>query len=108
VSKFTPGPWAAFNNGLFVAITAGDRQVARVSSTTQDADARLIAAAPEGLQAAEQAYLFILKHVPAVSIARIQNQHVLVSLCSYIAQATGREQQDVQEDFETRAYEGKS
>ncbi|MDF1551898.1 MAG: hypothetical protein P1P84_02495 [Deferrisomatales bacterium] len=60
--KHTPGPWRIQHTPLSVA--AGTHQIAQVFSgrpisTEDDANARLIAAAPELLEAAERALALI-------------------------------------------------
>lgn len=67
------------------------------------ANARLIAAAPELLVAAEAAYLLALQISP-VSMLRIKNQATLAALRNVIASATGRDDEAVQNDFSGRAF----
>lgn len=63
--------------------------------------ALLVAAAPEGLRAAEDAY-FLLCLVPYATIFRVASDYTRARLRNYIAAATGRTEEDVQNDFEAR------
>jgi hypothetical protein len=64
-------------------------------------DAQLLTAAWEGLAAAECAYLAFLE--PPYDARRARNQRALCLLRDFIAKATGRSSEDVQNDFESRA-----
>lgn len=69
------------------------------------ANARLIAAAPTGLAVAESTYLALLK-MSHDSLWRTFNQKVYCDLRDFIADATGRDGEEVQNEFEQRAMEG--
>lgn len=70
--------------------------------------AHLIAAAPDGLELAERMYSWFLAIEPGMPhyIVRIQSQGEMAALRDFIAKATGRTPQDVQDEFETRAARG--
>jgi len=117
MSKHTPGPWKYVphdgrQNQRIVALEeiVGPRQIklatVLITAWKQDhssavPNARLIAAAPDGLEAAEAAYLALLGRQ---DIWRVHNQRVYCMLRDFIANATGREAEDVQDDFEQRAF----
>jgi hypothetical protein len=72
---------------------------------TTRADARLIAAAPDGLAIAERMYLWLLGFMPGSPhyLLRVISQSELCALRDFIAKATGREPREVQEEFEALA-----
>jgi predicted ATP-grasp superfamily ATP-dependent carboligase len=55
MSKHTPGPWS-YDSLDRVVIRAGIEDIAHMDKTASDADARLIAAAPEMLEELEYRY----------------------------------------------------
>lgn len=67
-----------------------------------EADARLIAAAPSLLEAASNAYARLLSLGDYAGRCTMKGQTELASLVEAIAKATGRENQEVQEEFEER------
>lgn len=84
-------------------ILDGFREILERSAGELDhPDALLIQAAPEGFETAEATYLALLQ-MPATSRWRIQNQAVLARLRDYIAEATGRGPEEVQDEYEERA-----
>lgn len=120
-TQFTPGPWDrglyddtggydCMTGGIKVGpakldgITYGQEHCAPISPeqlATMEADALLIAAAPDGYNAAELAYLVMLQ-MPHDAL-RIKSQVVLCALRDFLAAATGRESEDVQDEYEARA-----
>lgn len=76
-------------------------EVVPISAGEAEANARLWAASPEGLEAAEIAYLALCKH-PHDSW-RCHNQLALIVLRDYIANATGRTAEEVQNKFSEKA-----
>ena len=66
-----------------------------------EANAHLIAAAPDGLQVAQDTYLWLLCNLPMD--LRIHSQQALCSLRDYIAKAINKTVQEVQENFEVQA-----
>lgn len=125
MSGHTPGPWEAAisthneplpfwrnrvtvmatsvgvgpGRGRFVALL-GDADDEK-EREANEADARLIAAAPTGLAAAERVYLALLRLPLDTWWLRLQRE--LCALRDFIAEATGRSPQDVQESFERLA-----
>lgn len=59
-------------------------------------------ATPAEIQCLEQAYMALLR-LPHSSV-RLRSQHLLCKLRDAICDATGRKDQDVQEDYEARVY----
>ncbi len=112
MSKHTPGPWTVFYKHKYdewhVSVpTGGDTSMKLalfpfgIRTQNPGADARLIAAAPDGLAAAETAYRAILGIES--QIWRARNQRAYCALRDFIALATGREARVVQEEFEEAA-----
>lgn len=112
MSKHTPGPWIWEKDfrGLYGA--GKDADVLHWEpydgmwlgyNDCQQANARLIAAAPEGLDAAMLAYE-ILADIRNQWKGREtpEGQIALVCLRDFIAKATGRDAQEVQDDFTNR------
>lgn len=111
----TPGPWNRFGHweprkgsletapSLSVGSVHHTEPICRVSGYLHDVEANtnLIAAAPDGLQTAEETYLSLLLH-PNDSW-RTHNQHVYGTLRDFIAKATGREAKYIQDIYESRA-----
>src|SRR5574340_1494433 len=109
MSKHTPGPWRAniegkyssevlASDGNYVCQLWGkDEEDFREREETK-ANARLIAAAPDGLKAVEMAYLHILR-TPHDRL-RVEGQSTLCALRDFIAVATGRTDEEVQNEFE--------
>jgi len=93
----TPGPWVANKRGI---ITMPDGLVLAFCACS--ADARLMAAAPVGLEAADEAYIALLS-IPHDSALRVRTDRPRGRLCNFIAQATGRAPEDVQNEYEERA-----
>lgn len=114
--KYTPGPWTAMLKPAPSRVDHGWRAMASCGlwiaaapysvafkQWDNEANCKLIAAAPDGLKAAEMAYLHLLK-TPHDAL-RIKGQDTLVALRDFIAKATGREAEDVQNEFESLAVE---
>ena len=111
MSKHTPGNWGAFDMGhgtVFIqklpSLESPVSTIALVEGLMKDeenlANARLIAAAPDGLEAAKVAYVSILLLPP---VQRLDFQDVLCKLRDFIAKATGADFEDVQNEYEARA-----
>lgn len=107
-TKHTPGPWTvtegADTDMLTVIIDPRHSVVAKAFGTsrlTAESNALLIAAAPIGLAAAEEAYAAILQ-IP-MNHWRISNQSTYCALRDFIAEATGRTSEDVQNEYEAAA-----
>lgn len=107
-----PWPWAYTGDGKRIVIGDGlvegpnGYAVAEVYSDdcpqeVAEASDRLIAADPAGLAVAEQTYLALLSH--PFDAWRVRNQAVLSGLLSFIAKATSRDEEAVQNAFEEAA-----
>lgn len=89
-SKHTPGPWALFNDGesrewiVMPVMREGD--IARVESGNTEADARLIAAAPDLLAALKQTTDFL---DPDKDPPHVGNRSMLEIARAAIAKAEG-------------------
>lgn len=91
----TPGPWdATLGASGMMAVEADDGSI--VASYVADANARLIAAAPDGLEVAVATYLALLAAVDV----RHRFQAELCALRDFIAKATGRGPQEVQDQYD--------
>lgn len=121
VSGFTPGPWeygvADGYCGFYIAPRGtlptlasverprGSNETLNVTAFnfpgSTEANARLIAAAPDGFDAAELTYIALLRQPH--DAWRIENQNLLCALRDYIAKATGQDSQTVQEHYEAIA-----
>lgn len=123
-SKYTPAPWV--NQGedseggipfiqietdfrgektMFIARVEANHETVGFKYELSDEDranADLIAAAPDLLRAAEDAY-FMLCTVERGSRFRVLSDHVRARLLNVISQATGVSCEEVQNDFEQRA-----
>ncbi len=66
----------------------------------QEANAQLIAAAPDGLEAGVDAYIALLR---TSGIFRIRIQKELCQLRDFIAKATGQDPEEVQNEYEAQA-----
>lgn len=101
--KHTPGPWRIDETkfGRRTIKNAKGASVVVIEKWTAEEDARLIAAAPDMLTVLSATYLALLRHPH--DAWRIENQGTLSDLRNVIATATGRDEQDVQDDFEFRA-----
>lgn len=108
----TPGPWAigapnCNHDNQTVGIESDEWTVADVFGDVgglmehRDANARLIAAAPDLLAACEAAYARMLQLPHA--FFRAHSQPELCDLLQAIAKATGRDEQELQNEFEARA-----
>ncbi len=108
----TPGPWDGDTN--FPDITKIDDErgtVIDIATVYFDdggagldcavANARLIAAAPDGYAAACDAYSFLLS-LP-IGESRIRAQGVMCRLRDYIASVTGKSVEDTQNEYELQA-----
>ena len=123
ISKHTPGPWevAEENGELFVQVVnqpaschpmfdryriihghvGGDpTENPTPDLGTPEANARLIAAAPDGLDTAIFVYEALLRHPVDAWRIRADGQQSLCHLRGFIAKATGRSEQEVQEFHE--------
>jgi hypothetical protein len=113
----TPGEWALDGHCLSSVIVCtvprghpdakhlcGDYAViAEFKGPNWAANARLASAAPDGLEAAEKAYLALLG-IPLGSTYRLLYcQEPMARLRDFIAKATGRDIESVQNEFEARA-----
>lgn len=119
--KHTPGPWRIETHNISKSILGKKHLITdqrgipviaviyayddnkTITPLEQEANARVIAAAPDGLHAAELAYLHLLK-IPHDRL-RLKGQVTLCALRDFIAKATGREEEDVQNEYESRALE---
>ena len=88
-----------------VWLASGDTGVTGMPGMFAGAEkpAHLIAAAPDGLKAASDAYLAILSAPPSGWRAAQGMNGTLAGLRDFIAKATNRDPQDVQEDYEAKA-----
>lgn len=91
-NKFTPGPWSVVSSksvepGPYfpIRVAGAHSDVARVS---HGENARLIAAAPELLEAAQKLMRAIFKEAPECA-ARLNGANELLRLGEAIAKATG-------------------
>jgi len=113
--KFTPGPWkiaGGNENERTDVIKIGPGYVSHIAHLHDQwicdehggsafANARLIAAAPAGLKAAQMAYLHLLK-------TPHDAQGVLCALRNFIADAKGLSIEEVQNDIEVILCETKN
>ena len=82
----TPGPWEAEGDYVFAPIVGYDARIARVTDIDSEANARLIAAAPDLLEALREAVGW-MQHVPG--IADSVGQIILDDARAAIAKARG-------------------
>jgi len=101
MSKHNAGPWSYRKCPCGMKGCNQYTVSVQGSAGFDEADARLIAAAPDGLLAAEIAYRALLT-VPHVEW-RVRHQPVYCELRDFIAKATGRDSQEVQDEFEAKA-----
>lgn len=104
MSNFTPGPWE-LDVDIIVSTKEKDGAwpiICTMSRFNKDgeANAHLIATAPEGLAAAITAYKAILQI--ETNTWRVQNQTTYVLLRDFIAKATGRTSEEIQNEFEAK------
>ena len=116
----TPGPWTKGRHlGITAIINGEETQVAAAcvmpcigghddihaqrGADMEQANARLIAASPDGLEAAKLAYAALLR-TPHDRL-RTKAQSALSSLRDFIASATGQDAETVQDDFESARCE---
>ena len=117
--KHTPEPWKwtrVSSIGLTIDTLQGaDRKVIFIDHDREGypclevskMDKALIAAAPDGLKAAELAYLHILKTpIDTLRIGK-EGQSALCALRDFIASSTGRDIEEVQNEFEQKSLEGR-
>lgn len=107
MNKFTPGPWG-FHTKLPVSVPHAPCMLLGMPHESAigavgEANARLIAAAPDGFAAAEAAYLTLLKMPHSGPRLTMEFQAAMSGLRSFIAKATGRDDQEVQDEYEARA-----
>lgn len=101
----TKGPWRAVLMGkLHTVQTMSGAHI--TDYVIGDANARLIASAPDLLNAAQKAYDVLLS-LDAVHSVRLSNQGTLCALRDSIAEATGQTSQFVQESAEQKAIVAK-
>lgn len=113
-AKHTPGPWINHGriaqSGLPHSAVAAKTLIARVyseafgDSEQEAANARLIAAAPEMLAEVESLYTELAdfeNNWPGRDTGK--GQYRLIRLRTLLAKATGRTEQEVQDDYGTRA-----
>jgi hypothetical protein len=106
--RFTPGPWAVrtVNRDLSAhvrykpvyVVLPGGRTVKVAEDGSGDADARLMAAAPAGFAAAEEAYVTLLNCAAARDT--LAGQAALCQLRDYLAEALGADPRDVSDHYE--------
>lgn len=110
MGKHTAGKWSVSSSilvcsedGKVIANCLSMVEIAELSIGIEEAssNAALISAAPDLLQALEAGYIFALNHPHDAYRAR--NQETLCAMRDAICKATGRDSQDVQEDYEERA-----
>jgi hypothetical protein len=110
MTAHSPGPWhvsryieRVVSSGPVVIRDSLDEVIATIDNLDTGADARLIAAAPDGLEAAMFAYLVLLQLSPTSSLLRAANQQTYCKLRDFIAKASGVDAEKVQTEFEARA-----
>ena len=110
-TKWTPGPWAVqvseplitSRATAFEIVTEDFDVVGGRVAIRNAADARLMAAAPDGFEAASAAYLAILKSpLNAWRVDQGMNG-TLVMLRDFIALALDLDPEDVQAEYEAKA-----
>lgn len=113
-SAHTPGPWkretrnrVSGPKGCLIARIIKESDDVE-NDEQQDANARLIAAAPTGLQEARSIYAWLLCELPVTCLVTSECQERLCGLRDFIALAEGRSSQEVQESFETYTALAKS
>ena len=107
---FTPGPWQLVHptRGAWTVRTKDGDLIAEMwiaPTSAAEPNARLIAAAPDGLRAAELAYRALLR-LPFGSRERIYadiGNGALAALRDFIASATGQSAEAVQDKYESDA-----
>jgi len=114
-TKFTKGPWVIRKGDGAIGIKdKSDTQsygmlnvIAMIDRYDYPSDwmynLQLIAAAPDGYKAAESAYLTLLKVRTFSDRLSDGFQESLIHLRNFIAKATGRTEEDVQNEFEAKA-----
>jgi hypothetical protein len=87
MNKHTPGPWwfSAAEEGYYVA-GVGDKEL---TNLIQKEDARLIAAAPELLEALKMSYAETMEYIKTNHLSGAENNSWLVLARAAIAKATG-------------------
>lgn len=98
MNKHTPGPWNVHDFDF--RVVEADKKVIADLRTYNPSDAALVAAAPDLFDAAETAYIIlgdIFNEWKGRNTA--DGQHALCMLRDAIAKATGRELEDVQNDY---------
>jgi len=97
------GLWSAHNE---LILGTGDGWSAEYQGP-DEAHAALIVAAPEGLAEAKKTYIFLLR-LPMAIRSKMECQERLCGLRDFIAKATNRSAQDVQDEFDAKATEGRA
>lgn len=95
-ANHTPGPWVYIGNGDIVARSekycGGEKDIASVFLTANDEDeanARLIAAAPDLLEALNLGYTQTMDYIQRNHLSGSENNQWLVLARAAIAKATG-------------------
>jgi len=106
-AKHTTGPWRVTFSRFSQVLAENGALIATCaklgSLTTLEANARLIATAPELLAAVESEYIFLADiHNEWPARNTPEGQMKLCRLRDLICKATGRESQDVQDDYGNR------
>lgn len=111
MSAHTPGPWLTVHEGKGCgtewAVKCGHYYIASIHGSVRgtggnpEANARLIAAAPKMLATIKAAYLLALQ-IPHGAL-RLKNQATLCELRDAIALATGENEEDIQDEYESLA-----
>ena len=112
-TKWTPGPWSYESNircGFSIVsranracVTVDIDEEGRYGAIDLEPNARLIAAAPDGFDAASAAYMAILQSpMNAWRVDQGMNG-TLTMLRDFIAKALDRDPEDVQAEYETKA-----
>lgn len=106
-TQFTNGTWEIDGNSIFptgksysIAIASNISPVdsKHKPNVERDANLKLIASAPLGLQVAIKTYVALLQ-TPS-ELWRIRNQEIYCELRDFISQATGYTSREVQEFYE--------
>jgi hypothetical protein len=88
-SKHTPGPWTSDGLEIWQAVNGRRISMLKIGNAVhRESDARLIAAAPELLEAAQKLMHAIFKYAPECA-ARLNSADELARLQDAIIKATG-------------------
>ena len=117
-TRFTPGPWDVVQHptpsikgirgpSFDVRAVMWASDLDNSDYERRQADLSLMAAAPDGFDAAGAAYLAILQSPMNKWRAEVGMDGTLAMLRDFIAKATNREPQDVQAEYERRARDAR-